>query len=116
MLPSSERNPARPNADTWTANPIPLMKPRGALRVFVRNGCWLKGLIFLLTTKSEWADHVQESTELTENDPEIKQEPKSCALSVSEVYASVVRIVKRFSSWIKLLKFIALCPRCQRRF
>ena len=84
--------------------------------VFVRNGRWLKGPVFLLTTESEWADHVQESAELTENDPEIKKEPKSFAVSVSEVYASVVRIVKRFSSWMNLLKFIAVCVRCQRRF
>ena len=61
-------------------------------------------------------DHVQERAELTENDPEIKKEPKSFAVSVSEVYASIVRIVKRFSSWMNLLKFIAMCLRCQRRF
>ena len=84
--------------------------------VFVQNGRWLKGPVFLLTTESEWADHVQERAELTENDPEIKKEPKSFAVSVSEVYASVVRIVKRFSSWMNLLKFIAMCLRCQRRF
>ena len=84
--------------------------------MFVCNGRWLKGPLFLLTTESEWADHVQESTELTENDPEIKKEPKSFAVSVSEVYASLVRIVKRFSSWMNLLKFIAMCRRCQRRF
>ena len=77
---------------------------------------WIKGSVFLTTSESEWANHVQESAELTENDREIKQEPKSFAVSVSEVYASVVRIVKRFSSWIKLLKFIALCLRRQRRF
>ena len=82
--------------------------------MFVHNGCWLKGLVFLLTTKSEWADHVLESIELTESDPEIKQEPKSFAVSVSKVYASVVCIMKRLSSWIKLLKFIALCLHCQR--
>ena len=63
--------------------------------MFVHNGCWLKGLVFLLTTKSEWADHVLESIELTESDPEIKQEPKSFAVSVSKVYASVVCIMKR---------------------
>ena len=84
--------------------------------MFVHNGRWLKGLVFLLTTKSEWADHVLENIELTENDPEIKQEPKSFAVSVSKVYASVVCIVKRFSSRIKLLKFIALCLHCQRGF
>ena len=94
------------------------MKPRRALRadVFVRNGRWLKGPVFLLTTETEWADHFQERAELTENDPEIKKEPKSFAVSVSEVYASIVRIVKRFSSWMNLLKFIAVCVRCQRRF
>ena len=84
--------------------------------MFVRNGRWLRGPVFLLTTESEWSDHVQESAELTENDPEIRKEPKSFAVSVSEVYASVVCIVKRFSSWMKLLKFIAMCLRCQRRF
>ena len=67
-------------------------------------------------TESEWADHVQESAELTENDPEIKKEPKSFAVSVSEVYASEFRIVKHFSSWMNLLKLIAMCLRYQRRF
>ena len=84
--------------------------------VFVRNGRWFKGPVFLLTTESEWADHVQESAELTENDPEIKKEPKSFAVPVSKLYASVVRIVKRFSSSMNLLKFIAMCLHCQRRF
>ena len=85
--------------------------------MFVRNGRWLKGPVFLFTTESEWADHVRESTALTKNDPEIKpEEPKSFAVSVSEVFASGVRMEKRFSSWMKLLKLIALCLRYQRRF
>ena len=84
--------------------------------MFFRNGRWLKGPVFLLTTESEWADHVQERAELTENDPEIKKDPKSFAVSVSEVYANVFRIVKRFSSWMNLLKLIAMCLRYQKRF
>ena len=66
--------------------------------VFVHDGRWLKGPVFLLTTECEWAHHVQESAKLTENDPEIKQEPKSFAVCVCEVLASIARIVKRFSS------------------
>ena len=59
----SKSNPADEASRGVTAN------------VFVRNGHWLKGPVFLLTTESEWEDHVQESAELTENDPEIKKEP-----------------------------------------
>ena len=35
---------------------------------------------------------------------------------VSERCSAFVSIVQRFSSWFKLLKFIAICLRCQTRF
>ena len=41
--------------------------------------------------------------------------PKSFVVHVSKD-SSIVSIIQRFSSWFKLLKFIALCLRCQRRF
>ena len=34
----------------------------------------------------------------------------------SKIQSNVISLVQRFSSWLKLLKFIALCLRCQRRF
>ena len=33
-----------------------------------------------------------------------------------EIQSNVMSLVQRFSSWLKLLKFIAVCLRCQRRF
>ena len=44
--------------------------------------------------------------ELSEDDPEVKRELSSFAVQVAE----------RFSTWFRLLKFIALCLRRQRRF
>ena len=41
--------------------------------------------------------------------------PKSFVVHVSKD-SSIVSIIQQFSSWFKLLKFIALCLRCQRRF
>ena len=45
---------------------------------------------------------------------------KSCkkvfVVRVSERCSGFVSIVQRFSSWLKLLKFIAICLRCQARF
>ena len=34
----------------------------------------------------------------------------------SEVQSNVISLFQRFSSWLKLLKVIAVCLRCQRRF
>ena len=43
---------------------------------------------------------------------------KSFAVDVrpSEVQSNVISLVQRFSSWLKLLKFIAVFLQCQRRF
>lgn len=48
----------------------------------------------------------------------MKRESKSFAVDVrpSEVQSNVISLVQRFSSWLKLLKFIAVCLRCHRRF
>ena len=61
---------------------------------------------------------IKVSTELSGNDPEVKRESKSFVVDVhpSKIQSNVIALVQRFSSWLKLLKFIALCLRCQRRF
>ena len=41
--------------------------------------------------------------------------PKSFVVHVSKD-SSIVSIIQQFSSWFRLLKFIVLCLRCQRRF
>ena len=85
---------------------------------FVRNDRWIKGPDFFLKPPSEWASLPQHSTELSGDDPEVKRESKSFVVSVhpSKIQSNVISLVQRFSSWLKLLKFIALCLRCQRRF
>ena len=83
---------------------------------FIRNERWIKGPAFLLRAESEWAICSKGSTELSDEDPEVKRESSSFAVQINEAYASFVFIVERFSSWFKLLRFIALCLRCQRRF
>ena len=75
----------------------------------------IKGPAFLLKQKSEWERSPLCGVELEEDDPEVKREPKSFVVHASKD-SSIVSIIQRFSSWFKLLKFIALCLRCQRRF
>ena len=83
---------------------------------FIKNDRWIKGPAFLLKQESEWEKLPQFSAELEEDDPDVKREPKSFVVNVSKAYSSFISIVQRFSSWFKLLKFIALCLRCQMRF
>ena len=83
---------------------------------FVQNDRWIKGPAFLSRPESDWMAHPRNTEELSEDDPEVKRESSSFAVQVSEAYASLASIVERFSSWFRLLKFIALCLRCQRRF
>lgn len=82
---------------------------------FTKNDRWIKGPAFLLKHKSEWERSPLGGVELEEDDPEVKREPKSFVVHASKD-SSIVSIIQRFSSWFKLLKFIALCLRCQRRF
>ena len=82
----------------------------------VQNDRWIKGPAFLSRPESNWMAHPRNTEELSEDDPEVKRKSSSFAVQVSEAYASLVSIVERFSSWFRLLKFIALCLRCQRRF
>ena len=90
---------------------------RGAsAEVFIRNDRWIKGPAFLFRPESEWAIPSEAITELSDDDPEVKRKPSSFSVKVCEAYTSFVFIVERFSSWLKLLKFIALCLRCQKRF
>ena len=83
---------------------------------FIQNDRWIKGPAFLLKPQSEWIKCPQYSVELADDDPEVKREPKSFVVHVSEAYSSFVFMVERFSSWFTLLNFIALCLRCQKRF
>ena len=83
---------------------------------FIQNNRWIKGPAFLLKPQSEWVKCPPYSVELADDDPEVKREPKSFVVHVSEAYTSFVFIVERFSSWFTLLKFITLCLRCQKRF
>ena len=85
---------------------------------FIQNGRWIKGPDFLLKPPSEWINLPKHSTELSGDDPEVKQESKSFAVDVrpNEVQSNIISLVQQFSSWLKLLKFIAVCLQCQRRF
>ena len=83
---------------------------------FIQEDRWIKGPAFLTRPESEWVIHPLCTEELSDADPEIKRESLSFALQVSNACTSFSFIVERFSSWYKLLKFIALCLRCQRRF
>ena len=85
---------------------------------FILNDRWIKGPDFLLKPPSEWINLPKHSTELSGDDLEVKRESKSFVVDVrpSEVQSNVISLVQRFSSWLKLLKFIAVCLRCQRRF
>ena len=53
---------------------------------------------------------------LADDDPEVKREPKVFVVRVRERCSGFVATVQRLSSWFKLVKFIAICLRCQARF
>jgi len=74
------------------------------------NHRWIKGPDFLLKPPSEWVNIPKHSTELSGDDPEVKRESKSFVVGAcpSEIHSDVISMVHRFSSWLKLLKFIAL--------
>ena len=85
---------------------------------FIRNDLCIKGPDFLLKSPSEWVIVPKHSTELSCDDPDVKRESKSFVVSArpSEIKFNVISMAHRFSSWFKLLNFIALCLRCQRIF
>ena len=85
---------------------------------FILNDRWIKGPDFLLKPPAEWINLPKHSTELSGDDPEVKRESKSFVVDMRprEIQSNVMSLVQRFSSWLKLLKFIAVCLRCQRRF
>ena len=78
----------------------------------------IKGPDFLPKPPSKWINLPKHSTELSADDPEVKLESKSLKVNVrlSEIQSNVISLVQRFSSWLKLLKLIAVCLRCQVRF
>ena len=86
--------------------------------VFIRNDRYIKGPDFLLKPPSESVNVPKHSTELSCDDPDVKRESKSFVVDArpSEIKSNVISIVHRFSTWLKLLNFIALCLRCQRIF
>ena len=85
-----------------------------SLESFIQDDRWIKGPAFLTRPESEWIIHPPCTEELSDADHEVKRESRSFAFQVSNAFTSFSFIVERFSSWYKLLKFIALCLRCQR--
>ena len=100
------------------SNPVDDASRGTSADAFILNDRWIKGPDFLLKPPSEWIKLPKHNTELSGDDPEVKRESKSFVVDVrpSEVQSNVISLVQRFSSWLKLLKFIAVCLRCQRRF
>ena len=83
---------------------------------FIQDDRWIKGPAFLTRPESEWIIHPPCTEELSDADPKVKRESHSFALQVTNACTSFSFIIEHFASWYKLLKFIALCLRCQRRF
>ena len=83
---------------------------------FMPNDRWIKGRAFLLGPESEWVNDPECCAELADDDAEVKREPNVFVVGVSERCSGFASIVQRFSSWFKLLKFIAICLLCQTKF
>ena len=81
-------------------------------------GCkrWLNGPDFLWKDKCDWPARPDAGT-LSKDDPEVKQKSVTLKARVERKKCSnVIAIFKRFSSWLQLKKFVALCLRMQRWF
>ena len=87
------------------SNPADYASRGVTANAFIQNDRWIKGPAFLLGPESEWVNEPECCAELADDDPEVKREPK----------VGFVSTVQRFSSWFKLLKFIAICLRCQAK-
>ena len=85
---------------------------------FILNDRWIKGPDFLPKPSAEWINLPKHSAELSGDDPQVNRVSKSFVVDVRprEIQSNVISLVQRFSSWLKLLKFIEVCLRCQRRF
>ena len=116
ISPLSEKIPLQWRYIDTKSNPADDASRGVTAESFVQNDSWIKGPAFLSTPESDWMAHPRNTEELSEDDLEVKCESSSFAVQVSEGYVSLVSIIERFSSWLRLLKFIALCLRCQRRF
>ena len=93
---------------------------RGSLPCsFLKNERWKNGPEFLQKPDVEWsaAQNQPEFHNLLDSDPEVKQDVSSFSTTTElSEESALMKIFCRFSSWIRLKKFIAWCIRCQARF
>lgn len=85
---------------------------------FLKNERWKSGPEFLRKPEAEWPVLQTESLDgLSNNDPEVKHEVVSFNSDAKESKGmDLTKILWRFSSWLGVKKFVALCLRCQSRF
>lgn len=68
---------------------------------------WLLGPEFLMKTEDHWPKCTETLERISDEDPEVKKEAKAGGASQKEHPKLVEGMMKRFSSWHKLKKFIA---------
>ncbi|XP_022784631.1 uncharacterized protein LOC111325153 [Stylophora pistillata] len=67
---------------------------------------WLLGPEFLMKTEDHWPKCIETLERISDEDPEVKKEAKAGGASRKEDPELVDEMMKRFSSWHKLKKFI----------
>ena len=75
---------------------------------------WIQGPPFLWQQETSWPKRPTDAIRIQENDPELKREVTACATTVKPLDLTVSKIFQRFSSWIRLKKFVAWMLRLKR--
>ena len=74
---------------------------------FLGSTRWMNGPDFLWKPEATWPSHPSDALEIAEGDPEVKRESTSCAMVVDSAVTTTDRVLQGFSSWQKLIKFVA---------
>jgi hypothetical protein len=89
---------------------------RGLWPEDISNNCrWISGAEFLWHTEETWPQRPADMQRIKADDPEVKKEAISLAVSSSHEYDLLTNIFNRFSSWNRLQKFVAWMMRYKAR-
>ena len=103
------------HVDTKT-NPADVVSRGVTGEAFISCKRWLNGPDFLWKDKCDWPARPDVGI-LSKDDPEVKQKSVTFKAGVEgKKCSNLIAIFKRFSSWLQLKKFVALCLRMQRWF
>ena len=74
---------------------------------FLKYRRWTNGHDFLWEPETTWHSPSSDTLKIADGDPEVKKESTSCAVVTDSEVTTMDRVLERFSSWMKLIKFVA---------